>query len=187
MAKIVCIEDEAAIREDIAEALAMAGHDVIQACDGVQGLSAILREQPDLTISDIAMPEMDGHQLLKEIREKHPSHADMPFVFLTARADRKDQITGRSLGADEYLTKPVDFELMRVAVTSRLRQVESIRERQFLMLLALCRAITVMKDTTHMQNSQAEDIDFESVHALMDAQARSVRQLLSLISRGLPY
>ncbi|MSP43766.1 MAG: response regulator transcription factor [Alphaproteobacteria bacterium] len=187
MAKIVCIADEAAIREDIAEALEMAGHDVIQACDGVQGLAAILREQPDLTISDIAMPEMDGHQLLREIRENHPSHADMPFVFLTARASREDQITGRSLGADEYLTKPVDFELMLAAVNSRLRQIEGMHQRQFLILLALCQAMAIMTDAASTQKSPAEVIDFESVQALIDAQGHSVRQLLSLISRDLPH
>lgn len=187
MAKIVCIEDEAAIREDIAEALEMAGHDVIQSCNGQEGLAAILREQPDLTVSDIAMPEMDGHLLLREIREKHPLHADMPFVFLSARADREDQIAGRSLGADEYLTKPVDFELLRVVVNSRLRQVKNMRERQFLMLLALCQALTVITDAAHKQTSPERDEDVESLHDLIDAQGHSVRRLLRLISRDLPH
>lgn len=135
VARIVCVEDESEIREDIAEALELMGHSVIQAVNGADGLSAILRERPDLTISDISMPVLDGPGLLASVRAGHPECADMPFVFLTALADRKDQIKGRELGADEYLTKPIDFELLSVVVKSRLRQVKRMqvkRDRQLL-------------------------------------------------------
>ncbi len=186
MAKIVFIEDETAIREDIAEALELAGHSVIQAANGVQGLAAILSEQPDLTISDIAMPEMNGHELLREIRENHPAFSDMPFMFLTARADRNDLITGRSLGADEYLTKPVDFELMQAAINSRLRQVRRMRQRQLQMLLTLCQTILGVHEISGERES-GSDVDIESVYALLDSHGRSARQLLRLISEGIPH
>lgn len=186
MAKIVFIEDEAHLREDITETLELAGHLVIQAADGVQGLAAILREQPDLTISDISMPELNGHELLREIRENHPAHADMPIMFLTARADRGDQIIGRSLGADEYLTKPVDYELMLATINSRLRQAQRTRQRQFHMLLSLCRAILGAREISG-ELEGGMDVDIESVYALLDSQGRSARQLLRLISEGIPH
>jgi DNA-binding response OmpR family regulator len=186
MAKIVFIEDEAQIRQDIAETLELAGHQVIQAANGVQGLAAILSEQPDLTISDISMPEMNGHELLCEIRENHPALGDMPIMFLTARADREDQIVGRSLGADEYLTKPVDFELMLAAINSRLRLVQRMHQRQFHMLVTLCRAISGVQESSGERECGA-DADIESVYALLDAQGHSARHLLRLISKGMPH
>ncbi|HAD25844.1 MAG TPA: hypothetical protein DCF61_08940 [Alphaproteobacteria bacterium] len=147
MARIVCVEDEQDIREDVAEVLAEAGHEVTQAENGRRGLETIVAVQPDLVLSDITMPDMDGHQLLVELRESHPELGDIPFIFLTALADRKDQITGRQLGADDYLTKPIDFEMMMVVVESKLekqRHIQAQRDRQLLKLY------TALTNTEHL-------------------------------------
>ncbi len=129
-AKVLCIEDEADLRADIAEELEDAGYQVVQAGDGLDGLREILRFKPDLVVSDITMPKLDGFGLLRELREKHAEFADMPFIFLSALADRKDEIQGVKLGADDYLTKPVDFEIMLARIEAALRQAMRVDEKK---------------------------------------------------------
>lgn len=144
MAKIICVEDEPEIREDIVETLKLAGHTVFQAENGRLGLEVILRERPDLVISDITMPVLDGLGLLAAIRSQHPEFADVPFVFLSALTDRKDQIAGHEQGADEYLTKPVDFDLMHAVIKAKLRQVQRMQEQKDRQLLNMYGALTRM-------------------------------------------
>ncbi|MGA0596514.1 response regulator [Enterovirga sp. CN4-39] len=104
----------------MSEALAELGHDVEVANDGEEGYAAVMRLKPDLVISDIRMPRMTGFELLEKVAAAGPPVGDVPFVFLTALADRDNELAGRKLGADDYLTKPVDFEMLGVIVESRL-------------------------------------------------------------------
>lgn len=160
MARIVCVEDEQDIREDVAEILEDAGHEVTQAENGRRGLETIIDIQPDLVLSDITMPDMDGHQLIVELRESHPELGNIPFVFLTALADRKDQIAGRQLGADDYLTKPIDFEMMMVVVESKLekqRHIQAQRDRQLLKLY------TALTNTEHLIPSSNRAVSAQTV------------------------
>ncbi len=134
MAKILCIEDEEDIRQVLVEELIDTGHEVAEAANGKLGLEAILQQKPDLVVSDISMPVMSGHDLLKELRANHPDLADMPFIFLSALADRNHILEGKKLGADDYLTKPIDFELLFATIDSRLQQVQrmnALKEEQF--------------------------------------------------------
>lgn len=128
--KILVVEDEELIRRDIAEELESENFEVIQARDGDEGLSAIIANRPALVLSDITMPKMNGHEMLLALRENHPDLADIPFVFLSALADRQDILHGKVLGADDYLTKPIDFEMMVATVNARLRQVKRMEERK---------------------------------------------------------
>ena len=130
MAKLLCVEDDAELLEIITEELTDAGHTVLQATDGCAGLEMILQHSPDLVISDISMPGMNGYVLLKTLRNNHPSFAEMPFIFLSALADRDHVIDGLDLGADDYLTKPIDYEMLAVRVDSRLRQSERMRKKK---------------------------------------------------------
>jgi len=127
-AKILCIEDQADIRDDIVEELEDAGYEVFQAADGQAGLEAVIEHKPDLVLSDISMPVMSGLEFLKELRNGHPELSELPVMFLSALANREDIITGKKLGADDYLTKPVDFELLLASVEARLLQVQRMRE-----------------------------------------------------------
>jgi diguanylate cyclase (GGDEF)-like protein len=127
---ILCIEDEALLREDIVEELEDDGYDVLQAADGREGLEMILKHEPDLVICDITMPHMNGHDLVKTLREKHPQCADTPFIFLSAMADRHDILEGMNLGADDYLTKPIDFDFLLGKIKTSLRQVERMHARK---------------------------------------------------------
>lgn len=126
-ATILCVEDEADLRADICEELEAAGYLVHQAGDGFEALTMIRQTRPDLVLCDITMPRMTGLQLLEEVRND-PALADMPFVFLTALADRSDIIAGKAAGVDDYLTKPIDFDLMLLTLAARLDQVRRVKK-----------------------------------------------------------
>lgn len=130
MAKILCIEDETDLRENIVEELNDAGYETIEAANGQEGLDAILACKPDLVLCDIRMPVMDGHQLLKHVRENLPDLADTPFIFLTALDSRDNVVSGKILGADDYLTKPIDFDLLLATVKARFEQLGRIRAKK---------------------------------------------------------
>jgi DNA-binding response OmpR family regulator len=121
--KILCIEDDRETAALIAEELVDRGYDVTVARDGREGLAAILRIMPDLVLSDISMPAMSGFELLESLVALAPRFSKMPFVFLTALTDRDNELKGRQLGADDYVTKPIDFELLATIITARLAGV----------------------------------------------------------------
>lgn len=130
MASILCIEDEVHLRELIAEDLEASGHEIFQARDGVEGMQMVLRHKPDLVVSDITMPRMDGIDFVETVRNEHPDLAEMPVIFLTALTDRSDMLDGIQKGADDYLTKPIDFEILQLKVQSALRQSSRMIERK---------------------------------------------------------
>ncbi len=119
-----------AIREDVVETLQDAGHQTLEAENGREGLKVLLDSRPDLVLCDITMPEMNGFEFIAEVHDKHPELADVPIIFLSALADRRDVIAGRQLGADDYITKPIDYELLLATVESRLKQIERMGRRE---------------------------------------------------------
>ncbi|GLQ53083.1 response regulator [Devosia nitrariae] len=123
---ILCVEDETDLRSDICEELVAAGYQVLEAADGREALDEIKRTRPDLVLCDITMPRMSGLDLLKHVRHD-PSLGDLPFIFLTALADRRDVIAGKAAGVDDYLTKPIDFDLMLITIAARLDQLARVR------------------------------------------------------------
>ncbi len=129
MATILCVEDIPELREDIAEELEDAGYDILQAADGIEGLEMILKHQPDLVLCDISMPKMSGLQLLQEVRGNYPLFAEMPIILLSALADKERVLEGLREGADAYLTKPIDFELLLIRVQTSLRQMARIKHK----------------------------------------------------------
>ena len=129
MATILCVEDEDHIREDMAELMEKAGHKALQACDGKVALEMILEHKPDLVVSDITMPVMDGRALLMRLRENHPAFADLPFIFLSALADKERVLAGLTTGADAYLTKPINYEILLSTVQASLRQMARIKQK----------------------------------------------------------
>ena len=124
--KILCIEDDRETAALIAEELLDRGYDVTVAHDGREGLAAILRLMPDLVLSDISMPAMSGFELLERLTALAPRFSYMPFVFLTALTDRENELKGRQLGADDYVTKPIDFDLLDTIIVARLKAVARI-------------------------------------------------------------
>ncbi|MGO8858011.1 MAG: response regulator [Steroidobacteraceae bacterium] len=118
--QILCIEDDAETAALIAEDLQERGYVINIATDGHEGLSAILKSGPDLVLCDINMPGMDGFDVMESLTTLAPQHRVVPFIFLTARTDRDSELRGRRLGADDYVTKPVDFEILAAIIEARL-------------------------------------------------------------------
>src|SRR5262249_14775949 len=121
--KILCIEDDRETAALIVEELIERGFEVTIAHDGRSGLAAILKNMPDLVLSDISMPVMSGFELLERLTALEPRFARMPFVFLTALTDRDNELKGRQLGSDGYVTKPIDFDLLTTIINARLAGV----------------------------------------------------------------
>lgn len=119
MAKILIIEDETMLRNEVIEWLILEGHEAVGAADGVEGLNYAFRNLPDLIISDVTMPRLDGHRALLELRA-NPSTAITPFIFITARAAYEDVRKGMDLGADDYLIKPFTRIELLGAIQTRL-------------------------------------------------------------------
>jgi len=123
MTRILLIEDNDDIRENVVEILELSGFEVYAANNGRQGVELALKHKPDIILCDIMMPEMDGYGVLEALNT-HPDSKATPFIFLTAKAERLDIRKGMELGADDYLTKPFDdVELLR-AIESRLKKKE---------------------------------------------------------------
>ena len=89
----------------------------------------ILEHKPDLILSDITMPRMNRHELLQAVRQ-HPGFEDVPFIFVSALSDHKDMLEGVRLGADDYMTKPIDFDILLLKAELALRRAERLKRQQ---------------------------------------------------------
>lgn len=127
MKKILLIEDNKDVRENTAEILTLAKYDVITAVNGKEGVELAQKEKPDLIICDIMMPVLDGHGTLHML-SKNEETASIPFIFLTAKAERSDFRKGMEMGADDYLTKPFDDVELMNAIESRLKKNEILKK-----------------------------------------------------------
>lgn len=127
MKKILIIEDNQDIRENIAEILQLAEFTTIEAENGKQGVALAKTETPDLIICDIMMPELDGYGVLNILR-KLDSTTGIPFIFLTAKAEKSDMRKGMTAGADDYIYKPFDDTDLLDAINARLTKVELLKK-----------------------------------------------------------
>ena len=125
--KILIIEDDLTIRENLHDLLELYGHAVLAAHNGVEGIK-LAENDPDLILCDISMPGMGGFDVIAAVR-KLPKGRDIPFIFLTAMANRADQRLGMSLGADDYITKPFTEVEIIAAIAARVRRLRPLRER----------------------------------------------------------
>ncbi|MCX2723040.1 response regulator [Roseibium salinum] len=126
---ILCVEDEPELLEDIGAELSGAGYNPVLAADGVEALRELESHAPDIIMCDITMPRLGGRELLRIVRTRRPDLADVPFIFLTALGEREDMISAKLAGADDYLVKPVDFDLMLASIDARLDQVARMRRK----------------------------------------------------------
>jgi two-component system, sensor histidine kinase and response regulator len=128
VAKILVIEDEESIRENILELLEAENFEGIGATDGKVGIKMAIAQIPDLILCDMMMPEIDGHGVLKALRSD-PITATIPFIFLTAKADKSDIRTGMEMGADDYITKPCTPQELLKAIAIRLDKQKTISKQ----------------------------------------------------------
>jgi DNA-binding NarL/FixJ family response regulator len=121
MKKVLIIEDEARTRQNLVTILTMEGYSAIDAAEGRTGVELAKRALPDLILCDVTMPELDGYGVLQQLRADKATAA-IPFIFLTAKGDKRDQRAGMNLGADDYLTKPVTATDLLAAIAARLER-----------------------------------------------------------------
>lgn len=129
MTKVLLIEDDSVLRENIAELLELSDFEVLTAPNGKLGLKSININIPDIIVCDIMMPEVDGFEVLNEVC-KNSKTKHIPFIFLSAKTEHKDVRKGMNLGADDYITKPFTEDELVSAIKSRLAKASILKEKE---------------------------------------------------------
>jgi DNA-binding response OmpR family regulator len=143
--RLLCVEDEAALREDIVEYLRLKAYEVDEAASGEEAIDCLSHSQYDLVLCDIKMPRMDGFELLRQVRSENQL-TTVPFLFLSALNERDDKLRAHESGCDGYLTKPIDFSVLDATLKSHINRQ---RARDFL--------YTTRLDTTQQHMISAMD------------------------------
>ena len=157
MTTLLFVEDDASLRKLYSNRLVEEGYQLVEAVDGLDGLEKAKTHKPDLIVSDIKMPNLDGIELFKSLQKESPEMAAIPYLFLTANVGQIDQVAGLKLGADAYLTKPTKFEVLLANIESRLGS----RNRQLALLKTRLESIfeplieNVEEDVSDNQNFDA--------------------------------
>ena len=127
MTRILILEDDENVRLPLIDLLEAENYEVLSASDGRSGVELARKEKPDLVLSDIMMPELDGYGVFEAL-QKDPLTAVIPFIFLTAKTDQADIREGLGLGVDDYITKPFDQEDLLDSIQTRLQKYQRISE-----------------------------------------------------------
>lgn len=122
---VLVVEDQEDVRENVAELLELSNYDVLSASNGKEGVKLALSSPPDIIVCDIMMPEMDGYEVLY-LLSRNPSTASVPFIFLTAKAEKSDFRKGMNMGADDYITKPFEEMELLGAIERRIQRHEEL-------------------------------------------------------------
>jgi two-component system sensor histidine kinase/response regulator len=170
MYKVLIVEDTLAIREEIHDILFMEGYEVFQAENGLIGFEIALIEQPDLIISDILMPGLSGFEMFEKL-EANKKTASIPLIFLSAKAERVDIRNGMNLGAEDYLTKPLNINDLLIAVEHKIKKKLLIDQN----IIAKTEALTVI-----LQN-QKNELDNYS-HLISHELKSSLRNISDLLT-----
>ncbi len=125
--RILVVEDHELLLLATRDILEVEGYEVITASDGLDALEKMRSFTPDLIIADIGMPRMNGYRFFEEVRA-YPEWVPIPFIFLTAMAEREDRLKGKAMGAEDYLVKPFDTQELIIVVNSRIGRAEALRE-----------------------------------------------------------
>jgi two-component system, sensor histidine kinase and response regulator len=198
MSKILVIEDEDAVRENILELLTEEEYEVIGACDGDEGVRLIWQELPDLIICDILMPGLDGYGVLAKIGQD-VRLSSIPFLFLTARVSREDMRRGMGLGADDYITKPFSRSELLQAIASRLGRIQNLQtyaqkkfqdlQKNIAMNLPheLLTPISVTMGYSELLVNQADELSTEEIRSLAQDIYHSTGCLVSMVENYLLF
>lgn len=168
MKKILVIEDNDDVRENLAEVLELSNYNVIQAENGKIGVKSAMEEVPDLILCDVMMPELDGFGVLK-ILNKSPELMHIPFMFLTAKVEKQDFRKGMGLGADDYITKPYDDVELLESIEMRLKKAERLGSvdntdqgiRQLFNEAKAEEALKTLSENRELRNFKPKDILYE--------------------------
>jgi DNA-binding response OmpR family regulator len=185
MPRILVVDDDSATRSVLASWLAGPGRDIDVAENGEVALARIARNKPDLVISDVVMPAVNGFALLQKMRTA-PETAGIPVILLTSLADREDRVRGLRLGAEDYVAKPVDLEELSLRADVALRLAEerraaaaSLRGRlsdvgfpSLLAFLSAERKTGVLVLTSGTRSARIALRDGEAIHAFSSESAK---------------
>ncbi len=127
MFSVLVCEDDRNIRRLMCEYLTQDGYTVLESSNGEEALGVFSENHVDLLVTDIMMPEMDGFELVREIRKKE---TEIPVLIITAKASMEDKKTGFGCGADDYMVKPIDMEEMLLRVSALLRRAKAVSDRK---------------------------------------------------------
>ena len=181
--RVLVIDDDAAVLRYITRSLRTAGYRVDSAADGLAGVAMARQHFPDLVVCDISMPRLDGHEVLRQLRQ-FPVTSTVPFIFLTGRGDRSDVRQGMQLGADDYLSKPFVARELVEAVGSRLarrRQQTEIYQQQIEMMMRLLDSMhQVVEPTVGSRTQMLERATFEKEVARLLGSGNGVLRRLPL-------
>ncbi|MBI1258877.1 MAG: response regulator [Chloroflexi bacterium] len=173
MTRILIIEDQPNFRDGLAEILRLNRYEVVTAADGLEGFQAAREHLPDIIICDIMMPEMDGYEVLRELRSAS-STAVIPFIFLTAKADTPDLRLGMELGADDYLTKPFREAELLAVIKTRLQKRASVEAEQ---LRTLSRRFVRLEESERRALAQRVHDEITQPLAGLNLTLQGIRQL----------
>lgn len=164
---VLVAEDSRVVRAILRAPLRAHGYRVLEASDGEQALACCLRDRPDVVLLDVEMPILDGHQVLARIKQQ-PELADVPVVFLTARATTEDVVQGLRLGAHDYLRKPFEASelLARVSAALRVKSLQDELRRRNLELDRMSRtdALTGLCNRRHLEERLNEFVSLGRRH-----------------------
>jgi signal transduction histidine kinase/CheY-like chemotaxis protein len=124
---VLVVDDNADVRRYVRSVLTPK-YAVIEAADGERGLAAAREQLPDVILADVMMPEMDGHEMVRRLKDDSETEA-IPTIMVTARAETSDEVTGLEVGADDYVTKPFDADVLRARVDGMISVQEQLRRR----------------------------------------------------------
>ncbi len=170
-ATVFVVDDNAFFRIGLREVLRRAGYLVVEAENGERALQKMKASTPDLIISDISMPVMDGYAFFQAVRE-NPEWVGIPFIFLTAYNTQDDIIQGKKLGVEDYLTKPIDHDELLITVQAKLAR---FRELKLLQLqFAYEASLTMLANAIEVRDSYTRG-HVERVTAYAEAMAQALQ------------
>ena len=179
-ARVLVVDDDAALRQTVADAVRLGGHVATEARDGAAAIDLVTRESFDLVILDVNMPHVDGFTVLEKLRRRKP---ELPVIMLTARDERSDVVRGLKLGADDYIRKPFGLEEFSLRVSAVLRRSGGSRPGS----VVRCGDVELNTDTAEVTHAGTavtlSPTEFRLLHHLManEGQVLSKNHLLEAV------
>lgn len=165
MKRILIVDDDRTMRTVLTRYLENRGYQVEQFGSGSEALAAFAKNPPDLVVSDVMMPEMDGLEFCRRLRST-PSGQLMPFIFLSGKGELEDRIYGHEIGADDYLTKPVDPRELVAKIEAQLERTRRIHsEIVRLMQMASSRSMQSLSQASLSETSETSGVSAEAAAA----------------------
>ncbi|MTJ08153.1 EAL domain-containing response regulator [Anabaena sp. UHCC 0204] len=181
MPKILVIEDEESVRENLLDLLEAENFETVVAANGKIGLNMAMSEQPDLILCDMMMPELDGYGVLTALRQD-PLTATVPFIFLTAKSAKSDFRQGMNMGADDYLTKPFTRNELLSAILNKLEKYANLRKHLSAIANKLTPRMQIVIENLHQtikeKNFAGFEINYQPIVDINTGRITSAESLL---------